>query len=96
MNKYNNYKKNDNIIVKARNITLVGAGVGVGGKSRHHRPVGRLKTCSICVYVYICISYHVEMSIHFFPKKNERNSNYYLKLLITYFFFSFFLLRTLK
>ena len=31
MNKYNNYKKkNDNIIVKARNITLVGAGVGVG------------------------------------------------------------------
>ena len=32
MNKYNNYKKNDNIIVKARNITLVGAGVGVGGR----------------------------------------------------------------
>ena len=44
MNKYNNYKKNDNIIVKARNITLVGAGVGVGDKSRHHRPVGRVKT----------------------------------------------------
>ena len=53
MNKYNNYKKNDNIIVKARNITLVGAGVGVGDKSRHHRPVGRLKTCSICVHMYI-------------------------------------------
>ena len=34
MNKYNNYKKNDNIIIKARNITLVG--VGVGDKSRHH------------------------------------------------------------
>ena len=30
MNKYNNYKKNDNIIAKARNITLVGAGVGLG------------------------------------------------------------------
>ena len=53
MNKYNNYKKNDNIIVKARNITLVGAGVGVGDKSRHHRPVGRLETCSICVYMYL-------------------------------------------
>ena len=54
MNKYNNYKKrNDNIIIKARNITLVGAGVGVGDKSRHHRPVGRLKTCSICVHMNI-------------------------------------------
>ena len=53
MNKYNNYKKNDNIIVKAGNIFLVGAGVGVGDKSRHHRPVGRLQTCSICVYMYI-------------------------------------------
>ena len=53
MNKYNNYKRNDNIIVKARNITLVGAGVGVGDKSRHHRPVGRLETCSLCVYMYI-------------------------------------------
>ena len=41
MIKYNNYKKNDNIIVKAGNITLVGAEVGVGDKSRHHRPVGR-------------------------------------------------------
>ena len=51
MNKYNNYKKNDNIIIKARNITLVGAGVWVGDKSRHHRPVGRLKTCSICVHM---------------------------------------------
>ena len=52
MNKYNNYiKKNDNIIIKARNITLVG--VGVGDKSRHHRPVGRLKTCSICVHMNI-------------------------------------------
>ena len=30
MNKYNNYKQNDNIIVRARNIILVGAGVGVG------------------------------------------------------------------
>ena len=51
MNKYNNYKKNDNIIIKARNITLVG--VGVGDKSRHHRPVGRLNTCSICVHMNI-------------------------------------------
>ena len=33
MNKYNNYKKNDNFIVKAGNITLVGAEVGVGDKS---------------------------------------------------------------
>ena len=53
MNKYKNYKKNDNIIIKARHITLVGAGVGVGDKSRHHRPVGRLKTCSICVRMNI-------------------------------------------
>ena len=53
MNKYNNYKKNDNIIVKAGNITLVGAGVGVEDKSRHHRPVGRLQTCNVCVYMYI-------------------------------------------
>ena len=53
MNKYNSYKKNDNIIIKARNITLVGAGVGVGDKSRHLRPVGRLKTCSICVHMNI-------------------------------------------
>ena len=51
MNKYNNYKKNDNITIKARNITLVG--VGVGDRSRHHRPVGRLKTCSICVHMNI-------------------------------------------
>ena len=55
MYKYNNYKKNDNIIIKARDITLVVAGVGVGDKSRHHRPVGRLKTCSICVHMYIYI-----------------------------------------
>ena len=53
MNKYNNYKQNDNIIIKARNITLIGAGVGVGDKSRHHRLVGRLKTCSICVHMNI-------------------------------------------
>ena len=51
INKYNNYIKNDNIIIKARNITLVG--VGVGDNSRHHRPVGRLKTCSICVHMNI-------------------------------------------
>ena len=31
INKYNNYKKNDNIIIKARNITLVGVGRGRGG-----------------------------------------------------------------
>ena len=31
MNKYNNYKKNDNIIVKARDITLVGVGGRLGG-----------------------------------------------------------------
>ena len=51
MNKYNNNKKNDNIIIKAMNITSVGA--GVEDKSRHHRPVGRPKTCSKCVYMYI-------------------------------------------
>ena len=39
--------KKNNIIVEARNIIWVRAGVEVGDKSRHHRPTGRLKTCSI-------------------------------------------------
>ena len=52
MNKYNNYKKNDNIIVKAGNITLVGAGVGLGIRVD---TTDHLKGCKPVVYVYICI-----------------------------------------
>ena len=46
-------RKNDNIIFKARDITWVGAGVGlgVGDKTRHHRPIGRQS--NVCVHAFI-------------------------------------------
>ena len=46
INKYTNLKKND---IKEY---YLGWGRGrVGDKSRHHRPIGRLKTYSIYVYI---------------------------------------------